>query len=757
MKKMSVMLGVCGVVCGGGGVALADANSQANKKSERGAARPQVLITKGYFEPVKNVAGTAYYVDEKTLKNQNASDINRVIRQVPGVNIAEEEGFGNRPNIGIRGGRIDRSADVTLMEDGVLIAPAPYSAPQAYFFPRIERMEGVEVSKGAASIQYGPRTTNGAINMLTKRVPDGPTLRANAAAGSFGGIRDGVEMGNSYDTEVGNFGVFATGYNEASDGFKEQDVVGGDTGFNLQDYMGKLRWKSDASASVYQELQFKVGYGEENANETYLGLTSEDFAANPYRRYAAAQHDEYDAVQNVYHLSHLIEPSNNLRIKTDLYRTDLTRTWDKLESVTIGATTRTIAAIMNDPTANAAYLNILKGGNSAPDALTLTEARRTFFAHGLQTSGNYRANWFGVANEIEIGARLHQDRYDRLQRNTNYQMTNGIMMQTSQGTFGTQTNRIGTTNAWSLYGLNRMDFGALSITPGVRYEYADLKVENYGTSDPFRSGANMQVFNSIVTGIIPGLGMEYDIDEAWQLIAGIHRGFSPPEPATTTAGALNAAPEESTNYEAGFRFTKHDARAEVVGFFTDYENLLGADTFSAGGGGVGDQFNGGKVHVVGLESAFGYEASKRLRLREKGFRVPVTFTYTYLKTEFQSSFNSSFGEWGNVQKGFELPYIPRHQYYVSAGLEKEQWSVSVNGKYQGKMRTIAGSGPLQVERATDANFTVDINAELEVAKGTRAFMSVNNVFDDVAVAARRPAGARPTAPRMVYGGLKFEF
>jgi Fe(3+) dicitrate transport protein len=140
-----------------------------------------------------SVGGSVAFLDADILENHSYGDVNRVLRQVPGLNIVEEEGFGIRPSIGIRGSGTDRNSKIAVMEDGVLIAPAPYSAPAAYYFPRMPRMAGVEVSKGPAAIKYGPQTVAGAIGLFSTPIPDD-------AAGGLGG---------KLDVFGGDFGTFA--------------------------------------------------------------------------------------------------------------------------------------------------------------------------------------------------------------------------------------------------------------------------------------------------------------------------------------------------------------------------------------------------------------------------------------------------------------------------------------------------------------------------------------------------------------------
>ena len=90
-------------------------------------------------------------------------NIETVLQQVPWISTRNEDGFGLRPNIGIRGANSDRSAKITLMEDGIPLAPAPYAAPAAYYFPMSTRVVGVEVFKGPAATRFGPHTIGGAL------------------------------------------------------------------------------------------------------------------------------------------------------------------------------------------------------------------------------------------------------------------------------------------------------------------------------------------------------------------------------------------------------------------------------------------------------------------------------------------------------------------------------------------------------------------------------------------------------------------
>jgi Fe(3+) dicitrate transport protein len=295
----------------------------------------------------------------------------------------------------------------------------------------------------------------------------------------------------------------------------------------------------------------------------------------------------------------------------------------------------------------------------------------------------------------------------------------------------------------------------------VRYEWITLRNEDFGTADPDRNGTNRRTFTSRLTALTPGLSADYALTDKWTALAGIHRGFAPPEPPTSTALAENAQEEKSTNIEAGVRYTGADTWGDLIGFVTHYENLLGRDSLSAGGSGDAEQFNGGEVNVHGLEAALHHDLSAWLHrdtaARLRPYRLPVSVGYTYTHSEFQNNFVSSFAEWGTVDKGDSLPYIPEHQFSVSAGIETPVWLLNLTARYTDRMRTVAGQGDFTDLESTDASIVLDANAEYEVTRGLRLFVNANNLLDEQYVAARRPSGVRPGAPQAVFAGIKVAF
>lgn len=718
-------------------------SKEKNNAADHNKTVMERVMVIGNAERAQDMTGSAHFIDKETLDQHNYTDINRVLRQVPGVNLQEEEGFGNRPNIGLRGGRSERSADITLMEDGILIAPAPYAAPSAYYFPRVNRMEAVEVRKGSSTIKFGPRTTSGAVNLISSSVPDEQEFEALFGFGTNKTRRMQGHYGNSTDFGSGRVGFVFDVSRDASSGFKSIDIVDGSTGYTIDDIMGKLKFSTDPTADIFQSLEFKIGGTEEESDETYLGLTQSDFEGDPFRRYAATQMDNMDASHRQYHVRHFID-FGNIDATTTLYHNKFSRNWYKLDDITIGGARQSLSGALNTP----AYLAALQGltdlDGSATDNLTLRANNRNYYSTGIQSDLAAQFNLGKTEHELEFGARYHYDIEDRFQHEDQYAITDGVMNVVTRGAPGSNADRESKAYATAFYLLDEITLGKWTFVPGLRYEHVDTKRDDFNSNETRRNS---------IDALLPGLGVSYAITDELSVFGGVHKGFAPPSPSST-----NDEEEESINYELGGRFNSTHFSAELVGFFNDYSNLLGECTLSSGctGGNVGDQFNAGEVDAYGAEFSLGYDAASLVRL-PTDYQIPLHFNYTYTKAEFRNSFTSNFDEWGSVTKGDELPYIPEHQFYVSAGFIAPKWEVHLGGKYIDEMRTQAGSGSIPSGQGTDEHFIVDAAAEVEIYKHTRIYSTIDNVFDTEYVAARRPAGARPGKPFTAIAGLKFEF
>ncbi|MBI2969773.1 MAG: TonB-dependent receptor plug domain-containing protein, partial [Gammaproteobacteria bacterium] len=181
----------------------------------------------GHRSDVYEVPGSAHYIDDRSIREFSYDDINRVMQSVPGVYVRGEDGYGLFPNISLRGVDTSRSAKVTLMEDGILAAPAPYAAPSAYYSPTTGRMYGLEILKGTSQARYGPHITGGVINYLSTPIPGERRIFLRTQYGKDDDMRAHAVYGDTLTTGVGRLGYLIEGYAHSTDGFKTIDAAPG--------------------------------------------------------------------------------------------------------------------------------------------------------------------------------------------------------------------------------------------------------------------------------------------------------------------------------------------------------------------------------------------------------------------------------------------------------------------------------------------------------------------------------------------------
>lgn len=687
----------------------------------------------------KNKAGSTYFISPKELKRFNYDDVSRILRTVPGVTIQEEDGFGLRPNIGMRGTSPNRSEKITLMEDGVLIAPAPYSAPAAYYFPTVNRMQSFEIIKGGSQVQYGPYTTGGALNMVSTQIPNRFSSRIVASIGSFNTKKTYVNIGDEHQ----NFGYVLEYNNRNSDGFKTIDNSSKNTGFEGNDYVAKFRINTDADAKVYQSLTTKVQYSEDVANETYLGLTDADYAKNPYRRYQGSNEDFIDTEHRQVMFTHLIKPTKNLTITTKAYRNDFARNWYKLDAVKLGASKVSINNILSDPTTfNAEYRAISGADNTIDNALLVKANNREYEAKGIQTVLNYAFETCKAKHDIDFGIRYHEDFEDRFQWMDGYAIQNGVMNRTSNGTPGTDANRITKAKATAAHVLYNLNIKKFTFTPGIRYEDIKLNSLNYGSNDIIRAGTSLVKANNESQVWIPGMGILYKINDDYNVFTSVHKGFSPPG---ATAGE---DAEKSLNSELGFRFRKNALQGEIIGYYNDFSNLQGADNMSGGGTGTGDLFNAGAAIVKGVEVLATYDIIDN---QEKNIKLPVTISYTLTDTELKNNFSSDI--WGTVKSGDEIPYIAKNQLVITTSFETQKFNLALSGKYVDEFRTLAGRGTIPANNKVPSNFIIDFSARYDLNDNVSLMGNIINLLDKEYAVSRVPAGLRPGQPFAINFGI----
>lgn len=692
----------------------------------------------------RNRTGSAYYISPEEIRKLGYTDINRMLKAVPGVNMYEEDGFGLHPNISLRGTKAERSERISIMEDGVLAAPAPYSAPAAYYFPNVARMEAIEVLKGSSQVQYGPFTTGGAVNLVSTPIPNNFSGKANISYGSKNTFKSHAAIGSNWK----HFGYMVEYLRYQSDGFKRYEDYAAE-GFKRNDIIAKMVVKTDKVRGVNHALELKFGYAGENSDETYVGLSADDFKKTPFLRYAGSQMDKLKTDHQQWVATYLLTFSNKLKVTTNAYYNYFHRNWYKLNDVRAGITSKekiSVADVLIDPETNIRYFDILTGKTDREgEALLVRANNRTYRSRGIQTRAEYRFNVKEFFFDLEFGLRYHADEEDRFQWDDSYSMKNKKMVLFMEGIHGTNANRVTSANALASYLLAKLRYNVWTITAGLRYEDIDLLKKDYTKEDLARSGKVRIETPNHARVLIPGIGVHYQLLPAASVFFGIHKGFAPP------SAELYQKPESSVNMELGTRVSIGKFKAELIGFYNNYSNMLGSDLAASGGSGTLEQFNVGEARVKGAEFLVQYQPLPHTC----SLRLPLQLSYTYTDTEMRNSFESH--SWGNVVRGDEIPYIFKHALNMQLGIEYKWFYANIGARYNSDMRTSPGQGVIAEREKVPANLILDASVNVLVNKYLTLKLNAINLTNRVYLTSRHPAGLRAGHPFGIYAGANVRF
>lgn len=693
--------------------------------AEDRAAQLDTVTVIGDSEAARELPGSAAVVSNEQLTTEAATDIHQVLKTVPGVYIQEEDGFGLRPNIGIRAASPERSQNITLMEDGVLIAPAPYSNPAAYYFPTTSRLHSIEVLKGAPLLRYGPQTVGGVVNLVSTPIPE-----TNQGSAMFMmNDRGSADLHLNYGGKTGPWGYSIETAQRHYQGYKDIDRYDDNSGFQIEDYVAKLSWEGERN-----QFLLKMQRSLENSDETYAGLTDADFKRDENRRYGLTHIDEMDNQHTGINLTHVFEWSDNLTSTVTAYRNEFKRNWFKFD----GDNPLTGENIIDEANSGNANAQAILDGTLDVDGLRYKNNDRAYDSYGVQAN----FNWLLGDHDINFGARQHFDETDRFQPVEVYNQVDGRLVFDDVNAVGASDNRLEEAQALSLWITDDYQVtDRLLLNLSLRMEDVETKARRYG-GGAARSSVTDRVDNDY-REYLAGISGTFDLTDNWQVLAGFHEGMIP-----LGAGAEDGTePGKSDNYELGLRFKQGVFYGEAIAFYSDFSNLVEQCSVAAP---CSNDAESGSFSVGGAEVK-GLEVQAGTLFTAGDFMIPIDLAYTYTDAETTSGDEFASGQ--------ELQNIPENIFSLRVGLEHNSgWNNYAVLKYIDETCVSIGCNDSDSRLdKTDALTTVDLISRYRLDVGPELFVKVENLFDRQEIIARQPFGARPNIERTVWAGVLVDF
>ncbi|MEP5911364.1 MAG: TonB-dependent receptor plug domain-containing protein [Marinobacter sp.] len=464
---------------------------------------------------VEGMPGAASVLTRDQIDVYKPYTLHDALDFVPGVRTIDDDVLGRRSGIGVRGAPPRRSRKVLLLEDGTPINNSAYLDSGAHYTPPLERLERVEVYKGAGQIVHGPLNNNGIVNFRNLKPTPVPETVIEVGVGN----QDTIQQHIHHRRTEGDVGMVFSYTGKRADGTFDVEEQ------QYDDFYTGLEWqvneRNQLAASVTYLRERSDGYDEAN-----LSLQEYRDAPRNKSRFDEGREDNNISVNYLkYDLTHNLQVTDDVSVSSKVFFTDL----DRPRFQTRG-TAPADGGVMEGRDRRYENLGVesrLEWANI--EALGLT--------HRIQTGVRYENHNFEDRRPVGLpGEKLDEGNRGRL-----------LAVSGEDGY--TRDGRLVEYDAEAVSGYiqNSMSFGDWTVTPGLRYEtynqYKDT-VFRPGSSD---EGVREKDSNSL---FLPGISLLYTGFAQSEIYAGIHRGYAP---ASARSDEFPLTPETGVNSQLGVR------------------------------------------------------------------------------------------------------------------------------------------------------------------------------------------------------------
>jgi Fe(3+) dicitrate transport protein len=502
----------------------------------------------GEIERMPDIKENVIYAGKKTeviqLDKINAdlstNNTRQVFAKVPGMSIWENDGSGIQAGVAARGLSPNRSWEFNVRQNGYDISSEVFGYPETYYTPPMEALKKIEVTRGSASLQFGPQF-GGIINyQLKKGNPNKPiSFETQQTLGSYGLLNTYNAVGGTYK----KFSYYGFLHHRVSEGWRNNSRYAIYTGHFSANYQLTKKIKIEGE---YTKTNYK--------SQQPGGLADADYAEN--NRQSFRERNWFSAPFNVASLSIIynISASVNFQIKSfatiaERNSVGFTKSITTKDSINPSTLDYNARQVDRD--------NYKNYGTEARVAVKYNLLGKTaFFAGGIRAySGNTKRNQLGIGTTgSDLDLTLTNPQYGR-------------------------SLEFGTTN-YALFAENIFQIGKrLKIVPGIRLEYIENKMEGY--------------INTTQTGVLSpekrvrkfllyGIGSEWMITEKTNVYANYSLAYRPvtfselTPSATTEIIDPNLKDASGFNADFGYRGTVKKYLSFDVGvFYLHYDNRIG--------------------------------------------------------------------------------------------------------------------------------------------------------------------------------------